>query len=321
MEIVVTGSIAFDHIMDFPGHFKDHILPEKVHMLNVSFLVDSLKKLRGGCACNIAYNLSLVGERPVIMGTAGIDFSEYNNWLKSHNIDTSAVEIIEKEYTATCFVTTDLNDNQITGFYPGAMQYADRLSFKKLDFQKIKMAVISPNDPIAMCKYVRECKEMNIPYMYDPAHQIPRLSREELLDGIKGSKVTISNDYEIQMISNKIGCSEDDLLNYTEILVITKGAEGSIIRSKDKKTFIPAAKAYEVLDPTGAGDAYRAGIIKGVLNNYSHEYMGRLASLCGVYAVEKHGTSEHHYTKEEFDARFRENYPEFENQLSVISYQ
>lgn len=317
MKIVVTGSIAFDHIMDFPGHFKDHILPEKTHMLNVSFLVDSLKKLRGGCACNIAYNLSLIGEKPVIMGTAGMDFNEYNEWLKSYGVDTSAVKIIENEYTATCFVTTDLNDNQITGFYPGAMQYADRLSFKNLDYKKIKMAVISPNDPIAMCKYARECKELNIPYIYDPAHQIPRLSREELLDGIAGSKATISNDYEIQMISNKIGCTENDLLNYTEILIITKGAEGSIIKNKNKEVAIPAAKAYEVLDPTGAGDAYRAGIIKGVLNNYSYEYMGRVASVSAVYAVEKHGTTEHYFTKEDFEQRFRENYPEYEKVVSV----
>lgn len=317
-EIVVTGSIAYDHIMDFPGHFKDHILPEKVHMLNVSFLVDSLKKLRGGCACNIAYNLALLGEKSTIMGTAGMDFGEYDKWLKSHGIDTEAVKIIENEYTATCFVTTDLDDNQITGFYPGAMQYADKLSFKNLDSAKIKMAVISPNDPIAMCKYVRECKELGIPYMYDPAHQIPRLSKEELLDGIRGSKVAISNDYEIQMISNKIGCSENDLLDYTETLIITKGAEGSTIKDKNKSAVIPTARPYEVLDPTGAGDAYRAGIIKGLLNNYSFEYMGRLASSAAVYAVEKHGTSEHHYTKQDFEKRFCENFPEYAKELMMV---
>lgn len=317
-EIIVTGSIAYDHIMDFPGHFKDHILPEKVHMLNVSFLVDSLKKLRGGCACNIAYNLALLGEKSTIMGTAGMDFSEYDKWLKSHGIDTGAIKIVENEYTATCFVTTDLDDNQITGFYPGAMQYANSLSFKDIDYKKIKIVVISPNDPVAMCKYTRECKELNIPYIYDPAHQLPRLSKKEITNGITGAKATVVNDYEIQMILNKLGCDERKILELTDILVVTKGAEGSLIKSKDKESVIPSARPYEVLDPTGAGDAYRAGIIKGVLNNYSFEYMGRLASACAVYAVEKHGTSEHYYTKEEFEKRFCENFPEYAKELMMV---
>ncbi|MFH1453641.1 MAG: carbohydrate kinase family protein [Armatimonadota bacterium] len=317
MSIVVTGSIAFDHIMDFPGHFKDHILPEKVHMLNVSFLVNSLKKLRGGCACNIAYNLSLIGEHSAIMGTAGTDFGPYKEWLESYGIDTRAIEIVEDEYTATCFVTTDLSDNQITGFYPGAMQYAHILNFKDLKHKDIKLAVISPNDPLAMCKYVRQCKELKIPYIYDPAHQIPRLSKEELLEGIDGAKCTILNDYEMQMILNKTGISEEEVPDLTDVLIITKGAEGSVIKDKTRSVDIPSAKANEVLDPTGAGDAYRAGIVKGLLNGYSYEYMGRLASVVAVYAVEKHGTTEHYFKKEEFEKRFCENFPEYKKELSL----
>lgn len=317
MEIIVTGSIAYDHIMDFPGYFKDHVLPEKVHMLNISFLVNSLKKLKGGCACNIAYNLSLLEKKPAIMGTVGVDFEDYRKWLECKGVDTSFIKVIPDEFTATCFVTTDFSDNQIIGFYPGAMSHAKTLTFLDLNYSRIKLAVISANDPEGMKKYVRECKALSIPYMFDPGHQIPRLDKEDLADGINGAQITIVNDYEFQMAQNKTGFSLEKILEGTKILIITKGQEGSVVYSGKKACVIPPAKANEVADPTGAGDAYRAGVIKGWLEGRSLEEIGKLGSIAAVYAVEKYGTTEHSYTPDEFEERMKENFPELTEEIAA----
>ncbi|MCL5961022.1 MAG: PfkB family carbohydrate kinase, partial [Chloroflexi bacterium] len=200
MSIVVTGSLAFDHIMDFPGHFREHILPDKVHTLNVSFLVNSLKRQPGGCASNIAYNLILLGEPAGIMGTVGTDFVEYRLWLEREGIETSLIKVIEGEFTASCFITTDKADCQITGFYPGAMSQAHTLSFKEVSPLDVDLAIISPNDPRAMVKYARECRELGIPYVFDPGQQIIALTGDDLLDASKGAKVLIGNDYEFELL-------------------------------------------------------------------------------------------------------------------------
>jgi adenosine kinase len=310
MSIIVTGSMAFDHIMDFPGYFKDHILPDKVHMLNVSFLVNSLKRQRGGCAANIAYNLALLQERPTIMATVGTDFGEYREWLENNGVDTSSLKVIDDEFTASAFVTTDKSDNQITGFYPGAMSYADQLSFRDLQAGAVDMAIISPNNPAAMAKYAVECSELGIPYIFDPGQQVVSLTPESLVDGARHAKVLIANDYEYEMIKNKCELGMADLCRMAEIVIVTLGEEGSEIRTNGDVVRIPPAKAHDVVDPTGAGDAYRAGVIKGLLRGYDLEKMGRVAGLTAVYALEKYGTSAHHFTLAEFEERYRENFGE-----------
>jgi len=319
MRIVVTGSIAFDYIMSFPGRFKDHILPDKIHMLSVSFLVDSMRKERGGCAPNIAYSLALLGERPAVMGTVGQDFSDYRAWLERHGIDTSLIREIPDLFTASFFVSTDQDNNQIASFYTGAMARARDLSFHHVGSPKPTLAVISPNDPVAMTRYAQECKALGIPYMYDPSQQIIRLSAEELVDGARGAKVLIVNNYELEMFKNKTRLSDEEVQRLAEILIVTCGEEGSVIWADGRKVEVPAVCPSTMCEPTGVGDAYRAGIIKGMLRGYSWETTGRIASLAATYVLERHGTQNHHYTRAEFVARYRETFgdaPELDDLLS-----
>jgi len=308
MSIIITGSLAFDNILSFPGYFSDHIIPEQIKTLNISFLVDSMKRLRGGCAANIAYSLALLGEKPTIMATVGEDFSDYRAWMENNQIDTSLIKVIEGDYTASCFITTDLCDNQITGFYSGAMGRAHTLSFREIDHRQVRMAIISPNDPLAMTKYVRECKELSIPFIFDPGQQIPRLSPEEITEGVKGSCFTILNDYELQMVLTRAGLTEEELLSMTGTLIVTKGAEGSVLKTKKESIFFPSVKPDLVADPTGAGDAYRSAVIKGYLDGLDVQIMGNLASLVSTYVVEVHGTNGHHFTMEQLRERYRKNF-------------
>jgi adenosine kinase len=307
--IVVTGSVAFDHIMDFPGRFKDHILPDKVHMLSVSFLVDNLKKVRGGCAANIAYNLALLGERPKMVATVGDDFAEYRAWLEERGVDTSGTRVIEGDFTASCFITTDLDDNQITGFYTGAMKAAGSLSLLDL-LAEGDAVIISPNDPGAMVNYPKECRERGAAWVYDPGQQIVRLSGEELLDGVSGARCVVGNDYEMAMIQEKTGRDAEALLELSETVVVTRGEQGSTIMTRDGQVDVPAAKARRVLDPTGAGDAYRAGLLRGLVRGNAPEQYGRVAALAAVYAVEEYGTQAHAYTPAEFAERYRDAFGE-----------
>ncbi len=307
MSVLITGSIAYDYIMVFPGYFKEHILPDKIENISVSFLVDSMKKQRGGIATNIAYNLALLGERPKIMATVGQDFAEYREWLQANGIDTSAIVEIPDEFTASFFVSTDRNQNQIASFYTGAMAHAHKLSFKEHARDgKIDLVVISPNDPRAMVQYARECKDLGLPYIYDPSQQIIRLSGEELADGVRGSTMTIVNDYEFEMLKNKTGWSDHQIAAQTRVLIVTLGEKGSTIHADGKVIDIPAVPARRQADPTGIGDAYRAGIIKGYLHSMPWEISGRLGSLAATYVLEEHGTQNHRYTYDEFVARFRE---------------
>ena len=307
--IVVTGSVAFDHIMDFPGHFKEHILPDKVHMLSVSFLVDNLKKVRGGCAANIAYNLALLGERPKMVATVGDDFAEYRAWLESKGVDTSGTRVISGDFTASCFITTDVDNNQITGFYTGAMKQAASVSL--LDTLKAgDAAIISPNDPGAMMRYPKECRELGAAWVYDPGQQIVSLTPDAMLDGVTGARCVVGNDYEMALIQDKTGRDAEGLLELAETVVITRGEHGSTIMTRDGQVDIPSAKARRVLDPTGAGDAYRAGLLLGLVRGDPPERYGRVASLAAVYAVEEYGTQAHSYTREEFAQRYREAFGE-----------
>lgn len=312
MSVVLTGSIAYDYIMSFPGYFKDHILPEKIHEISVSFLVDSMKRQRGGIATNIAYNLALLGERPKIMATVGEDFTEYRRWLELHYIDTSAIIEIPDEFTASFFVSTDKEQNQIASFYTGAMAHARLVSFQDHINSGIELAVISPNDPGAMVQYVAECKALGIPYIYDASQQIIRLDAEDLKAGCRDSKMIILNDYELSMLQNKTGWSEEEIAAQTETLIVTYGERGSTITHAGRTIPIPVATPRQIAEPTGAGDAYRAGIIKGVTRNFSWEFTGRLGSLAATYALEEHGTQNHRYELHEFIARFRQEFGNWE---------
>ncbi len=319
MRIVITGSIAFDYIMSFPGRFKDHILPDKIHLLSVSFLVDSLRKERGGCATNIAYSLALLGERPTVMGTVGQDFSEYRQWLEEQGVDTSLIREVPEEFTASFFVSTDLDDNQIASFYTGAMARARELSFREPEAQRAKLAIISPNDPAAMTKYAQECKVLGIPYIYDPSQQIVRLSPTELVESAAGAQILIVNNYELEMFKNKTGLTDSQVRRLAEVLIVTRGEHGSTIWAEEQAIDIPPVPPQRPGEPTGVGDAYRAGIIKGVLRNYPWGITGRIASLAATYVLESYGTQNHRYDLAEFAAKYREAFgdtPELADLLS-----
>jgi adenosine kinase len=305
MSIIVTGSVAYDYLMSFPGRFSEHILPDQIHQVSLSFLVDSMRKQRGGCAPNIAYSLTLLGERPTVMATVGQDFGEYRAWLEEAGVDTSAIVEVADEFTSSFFVNTDQDNNQIASFYIGAMGKADTLSFHDLDHEAIAVAIVSPNAPSAMIKYPRECQELGIPYIYDPSQQIVRLSGEELLEGARGARILIVNQYEFGMIKSKTGLSSEDLLALPGSTIITRGEAGSTIYAGDQCLSIPVVPPEPLVEPTGVGDAYRAGIIKGMLRGLSWQTTGRIAALAATYVLEQHGTQSHHYTLAEFVARYR----------------
>jgi adenosine kinase len=308
LSIIVTGSVAFDYLMSFPGRFSEHILPEQIHQVSLSFLVDSMRKQRGGCAPNIAYTLALLGEQPTVMATVGQDFGEYRAWLEDAGIDTSATIEVEDEFTSSFFVNTDLDNNQIASFYIGAMGKADTLSFHDLDHKDVDVAIISPNAPAAMVKYARECQELGIPYLYDPSQQIVRLTGEDLLVGTRGARMLIVNEYEFGMIKNKTGLSDDELLALPEITIVTQGEEGSTIHAEGQVLKIPVVPPEPLAEPTGVGDAYRGGVIKGMLRDYSWETTGRIAALASTYVLEHYGTQNHQYTLDEFAERYRQTF-------------
>jgi adenosine kinase len=308
MRIFVTGSIAYDYIMVFPGRFRDHILPEKMHVLSVSFLVDSLTRRRGGTGANIAYNLGLMGERPFLVGTVGEDFADYRTWLESHGVDCGPVKVIAGDSTASCFINTDLQDNQITAFYPGAMAHAASVSILEAGANSGDLVVIAPNDPAAMYRATDECIKGGIPYLYDPSMQLPRLDPVELEKGCRGARILAGNDYEFGMMAEKLGISETELRHLVPVTVMTRGEAGALITVGEEEFDIPPAKAKDVVDPTGAGDAFRSGFILGMKKGLPWPVVGRLAALTGVYAIEHPGPQQHSYTRDEFLARYRENF-------------
>lgn len=309
MRIVVTGSLAYDYIMDFPGYFKDHVLPEKVHMLSVSFLVDSMRKMRGGVAGNIAYNLALLGERPLIASTVGHDFGEYRAWMEAHGIDTRGLIIIDHEFTSSCFINTDRANNQIVAFYAGAMAHASRVSLVELGLGPDDLVLISPTDPDAMERYALECQQHRIPYIFDPGKQTPRLEARHIRTGLAGARVLVGNDYEYAMMARKLGMTEAELIASAPLTVVTRGEQGSTIytsATNGQGIHIPVAPVREVCDPTGAGDAYLAGLAFGIARGLPLEVTGRIAALAATYAIEQQGCQEHAYTPAEFAARYAE---------------
>lgn len=305
MSVVCTGSIAFDYILSFKGRFKDHILLDKTHMLNLSFLVDNLKKRRGGVAGNYAYNLALLGYPSAVLATAGSDAVEYRAWLERLGIDCRGLRLMDEEISATGFTTTDLDDNQITGYYGGAMNLAGNLGLDDTVADP-EAVIVGPNAPDAMLRLVRECRERGVRWVFDPAHQLPHLSGPDLVDGARGAWVLIGNDYELEMIQHRTGRTMDELKELSELVVTTLGRDGSRIDAGAESHAIPAAPARMESDPTGAGDAYRSGLVAGLLRGLDTPTAGAVASLAATYAVEQVGTIEHKYSSQEFSDRYRE---------------
>jgi adenosine kinase len=316
--IVVTGSVAYDYLMTFPGKFLDVVVPDRMDRLSVSFLVDSMRKVRGGVAPNIAYTLALLGHRPIVMATAGVDALDYSRWLAEQGVDTSSLHICDDLYTASFFVSTDQAQNQIATFYTGAMARAANLSFRDLSPSSISLAIVAPNAPDAMTKYTQECRELRIPYAYDPSQQVARLSGEELLDGIKGAAVLIANEYEFGVIEKKTGLSEAAALELVPVLIVTRGAEGSTIMIRNGHADAPAgAVTFHIpparlrgraLDPTGVGDAFRGGLFAARHIGLPWEVAGRAGSIAAVYTLEAQGPQPPRYALEDFIARYHENF-------------
>jgi len=301
--VVCTGSIAYDYILNFKGRFREHILPDKTHILNLSFLVDDLHKRRGGVAGNYAYNLSLLGYPAAVLATAGGDAAEYRAWLEERGIDCRGLRLMDGEITATGFTTTDMDDNQITGYYGGAMRKAAMLGLDDAP-PEVEAVVIGPNDPAAMMRLSRECRDRGVRFVFDPAHQLPHLSGSDLDSAATGAWILIGNDYEIELVKERMSCDDGRLLECAEMVVTTLGRLGSRIASADGVVEIPPAPARREVDPTGAGDAYRAGLVAGLLRGLDVATSGRVASLAATYAIEQVGTAEHAYTKPEFATRY-----------------
>ncbi len=307
MNVVLTGSIAYDYLMTFPGRFRDHILPEQLDRLSLSFLVDSMVKRRGGIAANIAYTLALLGERPRVMATVGQDFEADRRWLEEQGVDTSGIRVIPELFTASFFVNTDETQAQIASFYPGAMTRAAELHFKDL-LPRPDLALISPNDPKAMAQYVRECRALGIPYFYDPSQQVVRLEAAELVEGIRGCRAFFGNDYEVGLIRQKTGLDIPQMLQSAEFVVVTRGEHGAEIHTAQGVLKIPVVPPKSLVDPTGVGDAFRGGFLKGYLHGLGLERCGQMGSLAATWCLESDGPQGHRFDLPEFIARFRQHF-------------
>ena len=307
MNVVLTGSIAYDYLMTFPGRFQDHILPDQLDRISLSFLVDSMVRQKGGIAANIAYTLGLLGENPTVMATVGEDFEDYRLWLNEYGVDTSAIKTIPGLFTASFFVNTDEINAQIASFYAGAMARAHEVHFKDLEMEP-DLAVISANDPQAMVQYVKECRELEIPYIYDPSQQIIRLEASEILEGIEGCRALVANDYELGLIVEKTGLDLETISQHASFIIITRGEHGADLYSGDNFLTISAIPPKQMVDPTGVGDAFRGGFLKGHLHGLSLERCGQMGVLAATYCLENQGTQVHYFDLPNFIERFREHF-------------
>ena len=307
MEVLVSGSLAYDRIMDFPGRFSDHIMPDKIHMINLSFTVNGLKENFGGTAGNIAYSLSLLGEKPRIVATIGNDYHRYFQWLGECGLATEDIRVVDEEATASAYITTDLADNQITGFNPGAMKQQAGFSFAGID-PKECIAIVAPGNLQDMAEFTETHRKLGIYSIFDPGQSLPAWDGDGLVRVIGQSNLLVSNDYELALIKDKTGKSDEELLELVETIVTTKGEQGAEVVTRSGKSQVPVVPTDNVVDPTGAGDAFRGGLIKGLVEGTSLERAVMLGTVCSHYVIQSVGTQEYRYTREEFDATLVENF-------------
>ena len=315
MTALICGSYAFDTVMTFPDHFKNHILPDKVHMLNVSFLVPEMRREFGGCAGNIAYNLKLLGGKPLPMATVGSDFAPYAEWMDKQGIDRKHIKVFDNEYTGQAYITTDLDDNQITAFHPGAMSLSHENSVE--DATGVSLGIVSPDGRDGMIQHAREFHEAGIPFIFDPGQGMPMFDGDDLKLFIEQATWVTVNDYEAELLQERTGLSPHEIAEHVNAYIVTLGEEGSHIYTKEHRIDIPCAQATVLVDPTGCGDAYRAGLLYGLMNDMDWHTTGRIASLIGSIKIASHGPQNHHFTREEFaklyEAQFGEILESFLN--------
>lgn len=304
MSALICGSYAYDTIMVFHDKFKNHILPDKVHMLNVSFLVPDMRREYGGCAGNIAYNLKLLGGDPLPMATVGSDFDLYANWMDRCGIPRSHIKVYTSTFTGQAFITTDEDDNQITAFHPGAMSLSHEN--KVSDAEGVSIGIVSPDGRDGMIEHAEQFAEAGIPFIFDPGQGMPMFNGDDLLRFTEQATWITLNDYEAQLFEERTGLSPHEIAERVEALIITRGGEGSHIYTREHRLEIPAVPVTAINDPTGCGDAYRAGLLYGLMNDMDWKTTGRIASLLGAIKIEKHGTQNHQFTRDEFDSRFQE---------------
>jgi adenosine kinase len=303
MSALICGSVAYDNIMVFEDSFKNHILPDKIHILNVAFLVPKLRREFGGCATNIAYNLKLLGEEPLPMATVGQDYEPYRKRLKQLGIKQTHIRQLDNTFTAQAFITTDLSSNQIIAFHPGAMNFSEKN--KVGDAKNVKIGMVSPDGRTGMIKHAEQFKKKKIPFIFDPGQGLPMFGGEDLRKFIEEATWVTVNDYEWELLKDRTGWTEKDITSRVDALIITLGGKGSEIHTKDKTYTIPAAQPKSVQDPTGCGDAYRAGLLYGLLNKLDWATTGRIASLMGSIKIEHQGPQNHSFTLEQFKKRYK----------------
>lgn len=305
MSIVCSGSVAFDYLMRFPGYFKDHLLPEHLDKVSLSFLCEEMTKLQGGIAPNISYSLALLGQKPVLFAAVGEDFGDYRKWLVAHGVDCGFARVIPGKFTASFFANTDLSNAQIATFYTGAMANSSELKLSELDKDSVDLFIISPCDPDAMIGYARQAKQLGIPYAFDPSQQIVRMNGEMIREGIDGAKFLFCNEYEYELLKKHSGWSEEEIAAKVEVMVITLGENGSRVLSRSAEIHVPIFPTAQIADPTGVGDAFRSGFLTGYYKGLDLETCGKMGALVSTYVLEQVGTQSHHFTIDEFKARFR----------------
>lgn len=305
MSALICGSFAYDTIMVFQGQFRNEILPDKVHMLNVAFLVPEMRREFGGTAGNIAYNLKLLGGDGKPMGTVGNDFDDYAAWMDRHGISREYLKRIDEAYTAQAYITTDLEDNQITAFHPGAMNHAHE---QQVPDGGVTLGIVAPDGREGMIRHAEQFAEKGIPFVFDPGQGLPMFDGDDLLHFLDLATYVTVNDYESELMRERTGLGVDDVADRVEAFIVTRGARGSRVRANGKTHEIPAARPKALADPTGCGDAYRAGLIHALQQDMDWETAGRVASLMGAIKIEQHGTQNHEFTPEEFAERFKDEF-------------
>ena len=306
MKTLLTGSLAYDTIMVFEDQFKNHILPDQVHILNVSFFTPEMRRYQGGCAGNMAYTLKLLGGDPVIMATVGDDFGPYESWLKQNDLFSDHITHIEGQFTAQAFITTDIDHNQINAFHHGAMNFAHQN--KVSDASDISLGIVSPDGRDAMIQHAAQFAEQGIPFLFDPGQGLPMFEAEDLMTFLGQANYAIVNDYECQMMLSKTGLSLQQLAQQVEALIVTRGGKGSSIYVNEEEIVVSAAAINAALDPTGCGDAYRSGLMYGMAKQFDWKSCGQLGALCGAIKIEHRGTQNHHFSQQEFADRYLQSF-------------